>query len=411
MAHAGQLRPYVLGPLRPRSPEPAPGVLRFRASGPIFEVMKITPRCREFETERGEWGRPGGIFTQVLQFGLPEFEEFEFWPAGLLDYPGWRTADPVPTRGQPPEPLDQADIASHVQKQLRNAPALAARIGPRMLAISLTAVAKVMRENSRLLLIGTTFEIESLIALVTLFVPRAMRSGLSFSTWDSEPESLPDFRIHGVCPGSARSGSGQIQGTVVDMTAGDDHSMIEPSEWAIRLVQGYLRDSRDSARRQAVDRALDHLVAAAPPHVVWTEDWLKHAASLVRPVGRAAWNGGNRVERGPEAPANLVERVPRSLPVEATLPARRTREPTIAPLRRVLTDPRVGSACCEPVEDELHPELDSERPSGIGPLKEVAGSGTSAIVTGSRPAAAVLRYAVLFVFTLVVAYVLLKRLF
>ena len=46
----------------------APATLRYRRDGAIAEIAWLTPRSREYETERGEWGRPGGHFATDYGF-------------------------------------------------------------------------------------------------------------------------------------------------------------------------------------------------------------------------------------------------------------------------------------------------------------------------------------------------------
>src|SRR5690606_34634130 len=78
---------------------------RYRRVGTIAEVAWLEPRAREYETERGQWGRPGGHFAHGLRLDPDEFAAIAHWPAGLFDRPLWVRSDPQPSRGQRPDDL------------------------------------------------------------------------------------------------------------------------------------------------------------------------------------------------------------------------------------------------------------------------------------------------------------------
>ena len=48
----------------------APPTLRYRRDGNAAEVALLTPRPQEYQTERGLWGRPCGVFAHRVPLGL-----------------------------------------------------------------------------------------------------------------------------------------------------------------------------------------------------------------------------------------------------------------------------------------------------------------------------------------------------
>lgn len=61
---AGDLRHLGMRPFVPGTTTLAPACLRYQRAGEEAEVAWLTPRAKEYETEKGLWGRPGGYFAQ-----------------------------------------------------------------------------------------------------------------------------------------------------------------------------------------------------------------------------------------------------------------------------------------------------------------------------------------------------------
>ena len=91
--HLG-LRPFIAA-----TRQPAPSTLRYRRDGDAAEIAWLTPRDREFETEKGRWGPPGGHFAHGIRLDRGELQAIKNWPAGLFNAACWKRADAEPSRG------------------------------------------------------------------------------------------------------------------------------------------------------------------------------------------------------------------------------------------------------------------------------------------------------------------------
>ena len=277
----------------------APPTLRYRRDGDVAEITWLSPRPQEYETERGYWGRPGGVFAHGLRLETDELAPIRHWPAGLFDGPGWRRADREPSRGRPP---DEFALGSDTLATPPEFAAVAAGFpldGDR-LARLLASVAAVAREGRTLFLIDEPGRLGPWIALLTFAFPEAFRADLTFSTFHDRPEELPGFRIQGTSP-VARPNKLALTalGVVADLTAGTFDPKIDPPRWARTLASWFegrgpideadwsTTDARGSAARRS----------SSTPDACWSDDWLDHLfgfpsayRSRAVPADGAAWS-------------------------------------------------------------------------------------------------------------------------
>lgn len=258
----------------------APPALRYRRDGEIAEIAWLTPRPREYETERGQWGRPGGHFAHGIRLTPEEMIAVAHWPAGLYDRPFWRRSDPEPTRGKEPDALALGPEDLLGPANFETAARLAAgfEFDADRLARLLFAAAVAAREGRILFLIDAPERLGNLIALLTLAFPEASRRVLTFSTYHDRPEELPGYRLQGTIaatkPNRALLAS---LGYVADLASGAIEPKIEPSRWAKTLASWLVR--RDPEDAQAwTDACLKFANQAGPQSIeaALDESWIAH---------------------------------------------------------------------------------------------------------------------------------------
>ncbi len=255
----------------------APAVLRYRRDDDSAEVARLTPRPQEYQTERGLWGRPGGVFAHGVRISATELAQIGNWPAGLFDNPAWQTTDAEPTRGRPPGDLDLAALGSFFPADFATIGALLQGEDAAWLARVWTALAQVTREGRTLFLIDEPDRLARSVALLTLGLPAAIRGDLTFSTFHDRPEELPGYRIQGTAPIVRPNRLALLAlGVVADRLAGTIEPAVEPTAWATTLA-GWC------ARREALDEAdwtatATRAALARKPtdavDVTWTDAWL-----------------------------------------------------------------------------------------------------------------------------------------
>ena len=255
----------------------APPVLRYRRENDAGEVARLTPRSQEYQTERGLWGRPGGVFAHGVRLTLAELGSLNDWPAGLFDSPEWRTTDPEPTRGRPPEDLDLANLAAHRSPEFSVVAPLFDGQDPGWLARVWTALAQVTCEGRTLFLIDEPDRLSRAIALLTFGFPEALRGDLTFSTFHDRPEELPGYRLQGTSPIVRPNRLALLsQGIVADRLAGTIEPNVEAAAWATTLAEWFTRrDPIDEADWAATEmRARQARKPADPLDLIWSDAWL-----------------------------------------------------------------------------------------------------------------------------------------
>ncbi|MEW4567213.1 hypothetical protein AB1L88_05035 [Tautonia sp. JC769] len=255
----------------------APGTLRYRRVGSIAEVAWLEPRAREYETERGLWGRPGGHFAHGLRLDPSEWEAIACWPAGLHDRPCWRRSDPEPSRGRRPDDLTLGprDLIAPPSPPLV-APLL--DLDPEALAVLLARVAEAARTARTLVLIDEPQRLGPRIAALTFAVPAPLRAELTFSTYHDRPEELPGFRIQGTVPSSNPAQRAMLSGLgpVVDLTAARIESPApDLPRWARALATWFLSgDPQDHERWTLTEARARSARRPDDPAVLWSDAWL-----------------------------------------------------------------------------------------------------------------------------------------
>lgn len=267
----------------------APGTLRYRRLGAMAEVAWLEPRGREYETERGQWGRPGGHFAHGLRLEPGEIAALSQWPAGLFARPFWRRSDPEPSRGRRPEPLDvgRDDLfAPPAFEQVSTTFDLDVETLARLLA----AVAEAVRSGRTLFLIDEADRLGSRIASATFAFPEVLRAELTFSTYHDRPEELGGFRIHGTVPSPMLNRAVLAGlGPIVDLTAGRFEPDLPPPSWARTLATWFTRRepgdaedwNRTNARARTARRPED-------PAILWSDPWLDGLVSMAEAVRNPA---------------------------------------------------------------------------------------------------------------------------
>ncbi len=277
----------------------APVVLRYRRDGDVAEVARLTPRAHEYQTERGLWGRPGGVFTHGVRLDAGELGSVGNWPAGLFDNPLWRTADPEPTRGRPPDDLDLAALTSFRPAGFDAVGSLFEGADAGWLARVWTALAQVTREGRTLFLIDEPDRLARSIAALTVAFPASLRADLTFSTFHDRPEELPGYRIQGTSPGVRPNRLALLaQGIIADRGANMIEPALAPAPWAVTLAGWLTRrepvDEADWSATEARARGARH--ETDPVERIWADDWLDPLVgfpgaerSRDRPDSAAAW--------------------------------------------------------------------------------------------------------------------------
>lgn len=294
----------------PGSRAMSPPALRYRRDGDVAEVAWLTPRDREFETERGRWGRPGGHFAHGLRLDRAEFERISVWPAGLYDSPVWKRGDPEATRGRPPDPIDLDPESLTPAPEIGEVAKGAEGLDRRFLATLLEATARAAREGRTLYLIGEASRLPGLIGLLTFAFPPLLRADLTFSTYHDRPEELVGFRVQGTTPG-CRPNRAMLaaSGFVADLESGCIDPPMSPPIWAMTLAR-YVSEpdtENEAAFNEMTRRAARARIADGESP--WDEGWLgplveiqgaiaDASATPESPAGWAAlerlasWSGG-----------------------------------------------------------------------------------------------------------------------
>ncbi len=227
----------------------APAVLRYRLDGEVAEVARLTPRLQEYHTERGLWGRPGGVFAHGLRLTRGELASFRNWPGGWFDNSLWRTTDPEPSRGRLPDDLDADQLGSFRRADFADVAPMFDGENADWLARVWTALAQVTREGRTLFLIDEPDRLARSIALLTFGFPASLRVALTFSTFHDRPEELPGYRIQGTSPVVRPNRPALLaQGVIADRATGTIEPPIEPAPWAATLAGWFLR-------REPIDEA------------------------------------------------------------------------------------------------------------------------------------------------------------
>lgn len=274
----------------------APASLRYRRDGDVAEVAALTPRAFEYETERGPWGRPGGLFAHGLRLPVADLAAIRSWPAGLWDSPAWRRSDPEPTRGQPPHAVELGPDALPVAPDFAAVAArLAQGLDPERLAAWLAAVAAAVRDGRTLFLVGAAERLGPTVALLTFAFPEAMRPAATFSTYHDRPEELAGFRIQGTTP-AARPNRQALAGLgiVADLDAGTVDPPVDPPAWARTVAHWFARP--DPVAEADWSAAAARVRPEAADAEAWSDDWLDHlvgfaaaSRSLAVPGSPPAW--------------------------------------------------------------------------------------------------------------------------
>jgi hypothetical protein len=272
------LRAFVAG-----TRTPAPAVLRYRrGEGDVAEVAWLTPRSHEYETERGAWGRPGGHFAHGLRLDDAELRRLGDWPAGLFDRPFWTRSDPVPTRGQPPPPLELAPEDLGRPPAFAAVAPMAAEEDVEWLARLLTALAATAREGRTLFLIDEPARLAEQIALSTFAFPEPWRARLTFSTYHDRPEELPGFRLQGTTAAARPNRPALLAlGFVAERAAHTIEPRVKPAAWARTLAGWLVRNQPgdqadwESARQHALRTS-----TRVRPEDLWSDESLERLFDL-----------------------------------------------------------------------------------------------------------------------------------
>lgn len=256
----------------------APPTLRYRrGEDGMAEVASLIPRSHEYETERGLWGRPGGQFAHGLRLEEAELDAIEDWPAGLFGQPFWTKSDPVPSRGQPPEPLELSTANLSGPPGFETAATLARGTDVEVLAALLSALARAVRDNRTLFLIDAPEHLADRIALLTLALPSPWRKAVTFSTYHDRPEELPGYRIQGTIPSARPNRMALLSlGIIADLVSGGTVEPANPTaRWASTLAGWLVRgSSADREAWKATDRRAKAAASKSAPEVYWGDDWL-----------------------------------------------------------------------------------------------------------------------------------------
>jgi hypothetical protein len=277
---AGDVRHLGLRAFLGTSRALAPPVLRYRRDGEIAEVARLTPREKEYHTERGLWGRPGGYFAHSLRLTMSELGAIANWPAGLLGWPHWCVEDLEPSHGDPPRPIAEPWPQPFVPPEFETISARASGKSVERVAELLTALADSVREGRCLFVIDEADRLNKWVELLTFAFPEALRAALTFSTYHDRPEELLGFRLQGTLP-QVRPNRAALAGlgVVADLVSGTMSPAIEPAAWALSLARWLVEGGPDSAASWS---RVDRLVTQAAQrgilsaHKVWTDQWLDH---------------------------------------------------------------------------------------------------------------------------------------
>ena len=269
----GDFRHLKLAPFLPGSKALAPATLRYRRDGAVAEVAWLTPRGREFETEKGPWGKPGGHFAHALRLDPAELAAIDAWPAGLYGAGFWVRSDPEPTGKRTPEPVAFGMDALRVPATFGAVAPLAEGLDAGRLARLLTALAAAVREGRTLFVVDEPAGLHDLAALLTFAFPPPLRADLTFSTYHDVPALLPGFHLQGTAPAAVPDRAALTAlGTVADLTSGEFTPAVAPARWALALAGWFTNPGAaaaaawaDAARRAGTDRA------PSEPKAAWSD--------------------------------------------------------------------------------------------------------------------------------------------
>jgi hypothetical protein len=288
-------RPYGDG-----ARELSPGSLRARRldDGRVM-VARLSARTHEYETERGLWGRTGGVFAHVVILDAEEVKAVGGWLAGLWESPAWRVSDPEPTRGRAPEAWNIGSEGSRMRRGVQEVRRLLSRVQFRAggVAGALGVIAAAVRgESGPLVVAGLGVDAASVIAGLTLAFPAMHRCEIGFSTDHHRPEELPGLHVQGTRGGAAaRRAAARLSGRVLDLETGELEGEARVPRWAERLAEWALGGNAGAWER------LEQTVAGLkPPHearVTWTDRWLDSLTGWVeeqvnhgRTTGPGQWS-------------------------------------------------------------------------------------------------------------------------
>ena len=292
----GDFRHLKLAPFLPGTKALAPATLRYRRDGGIAEVAWLTPRAREFETEKGPWGKPGGHFAHALRLDPAAFAAIDSWPAGLHGAGFWVRSDPEPTGKRGPKPVAIAPDDLRIPATFAAVAPLAAGLDLPALARLLTALAEAARRNRTLFVVDEPGGLHDLIALLTFAFPPPLRADLSFSTYHDVPDLLPGFRLQGTVPSAAEDRAALAAlGTVADLATGGFTPAVEPAPWAIALAGWFAAGDAAAWAAAALRAETDR--APSAPEAAWSE------ARLARLFGESAPSPTPRASMSPKSPA------------------------------------------------------------------------------------------------------------
>ena len=186
------MRPYPAG-----GRTLAPTTLRYRLVDGIAEVARLTPRKSEYETERGPWGRPGGLFTHGVRLDTGEQVALHHWFAGLSQSERWVSKDLVRSAGMTPPELALSPEDFQPAYRFEAVARLADGLSSDFLAKLWTALAEAVRKSQTVYFLDALEKSADRVALLTFAIPEPLRAALTFSTFHDRPEELPGLRLSG----------------------------------------------------------------------------------------------------------------------------------------------------------------------------------------------------------------------
>ena len=287
---SGDFRHLKLSPFVPGTTTLAPAALRYRRDGETAEVVALTSRAREYETEKGPSGRPGGHFAHAIRLDADEQAALSWWFAGLWGAPSWVRSDPPPSKNRPPEPIEVGPHILRCPPTFLDVAPLAKGLDPELLARLLTALAGAAKAGRTLFVVAEPGLPPDLAALLTFAFPPPLRADLTFSTYHDTAELLPGFRLSGTSPAAKPNLDALTPlGVVVDLAAGTFTPAVEPAGWAKALARLLIRASpRDASAWDATARrALDDRSLSAP-EALWSDARLGRLFALDAPESPAS---------------------------------------------------------------------------------------------------------------------------
>ncbi len=280
---AADFRHLNMRPFAPGSRALAPKTLRYRRDGAILEIAWLVPRTHEYQTERGLWGRPGGLFAHGLRLAVDELETVGSWPAGLHAARLWLEEDKTPSQGKKPDAIAFSAASLACPPRLDDVSRLAQGCGftTDLLSLALTAAARVTSDGRTLFLIGEDTRVVALIQCLTFAFPPPMRPELTFSTYHDRPEELTGFRLQGTTPQARPNRTAMLSlGLLLDLASGVLDPPLERAPWARDLADWVFSadDPKFAAWTRAGTKA--HPSRKAPDH--FKAAWLRDLADFLR---------------------------------------------------------------------------------------------------------------------------------